>query len=123
MSDTGCECDRPTGEAFTFFCARHRCQKTRRWWELCRTRADYFRAWEEGRGPGQKPPPPTQDPPIASRANDTPARAQARKLACQQCPEGHWDAVQGFCPMIAARRCLMRSHLNGPRRVCKHWPE
>lgn len=43
-----CECSGPG------HCPRHRCTKTQHWWELCRTRADYFRLWELGRGPGQQ---------------------------------------------------------------------
>ena len=33
------------------FCDRHQCLKTEHWHNLCRTRADYFQAWEEGKGP------------------------------------------------------------------------
>ncbi len=43
-----CECKEPG------WCERHRCAKTPHWHVLCRTRADYFALWEEGRGPGQK---------------------------------------------------------------------
>jgi hypothetical protein len=35
------------------YCARHAVHKTDRWLELCRTRQDYWSAWEAGRGPGQ----------------------------------------------------------------------
>lgn len=35
------------------WCERHKCWKTRQWQKLCQTRADYRRAWDEGRGPGQ----------------------------------------------------------------------
>lgn len=44
---TKCECPHAG------FCHRHGCEKTQHWWELCQTRADYFRLWELGRGPGQ----------------------------------------------------------------------
>jgi hypothetical protein len=37
------------------WCERHKCWKTRNWVKLCQTRADYRKAWDEGRGPGQKP--------------------------------------------------------------------
>lgn len=48
--NNGCECDIQGGG----WCERHDCRKTPHWVKLCRTRPDYFRAWEEGRGPGQK---------------------------------------------------------------------
>ena len=35
------------------WCERHQCWKTRNWVKLCQTRADYRKAWDEGRGPGQ----------------------------------------------------------------------
>lgn len=44
---TECDCPAPG------FCPRHKCDKHSWWWTLCRTRPDYFMAWEEGRGPGQ----------------------------------------------------------------------
>ncbi len=44
---TDCDCVGPG------VCDRHGCTKTPHWYQLCRTRADYFRLWEEGRGPGQ----------------------------------------------------------------------
>lgn len=47
---SGCECH---PDQFPFACQRHQCHKTAHWHTLCQTRADYFRLWEEGRGPGQ----------------------------------------------------------------------
>lgn len=44
---TGCICRAPG------WCELHHCQKPEHWYHLCRTRSDYFRLWEEGRGPGQ----------------------------------------------------------------------
>ena len=44
---TTCEC------TVSGWCRRHRCGKTEHLRQLCRTRPDYFRLWEEGRGPGQ----------------------------------------------------------------------
>jgi hypothetical protein len=52
---TNCECENP-GTALYFECQRHGCRKHAAWWRLCRTREEYFRAWEEGRGPGQGKP-------------------------------------------------------------------
>lgn len=49
---TQCECPDP-GDAAYFDCKQHGCRKHARWWTLCQTREEYFRAWEEGRGPGQ----------------------------------------------------------------------
>ncbi len=37
------------------WCERHHVKKTADWIQLCKTRPAYFAAWEEGRGPGQKP--------------------------------------------------------------------
>ena len=42
-----CEC------AIAGFCKRHGVRKGAAWVALCRSRTDYFRVWEEGRGPGQ----------------------------------------------------------------------
>lgn len=38
------------------WCERHQVVKSPHWVKLCQTREDYFRAWEEGRGPGQQKP-------------------------------------------------------------------
>lgn len=48
---TDCECTEPG------WCPRHGCRKSAHWQRLCRTQADYFRLWEQGRGPGQEPAP------------------------------------------------------------------
>jgi len=56
MTDSaGCQCGGPAAGERTFFCRRHNLKKTAHWWSLCRSRDDYFRAWEEHRGPGQVP--------------------------------------------------------------------
>ena len=47
--DNNCECDILNGG----FCKRHNVHKSKKGVELCRTRPDYFRAWERGMGPGQ----------------------------------------------------------------------
>jgi cellulose synthase/poly-beta-1,6-N-acetylglucosamine synthase-like glycosyltransferase len=52
---TPCEC------AAAGFCPRHHCRKTPHWHMLCQTRPDYFRLWEEGRGPGQHLAPPPEN--------------------------------------------------------------
>jgi len=54
-----CECPDP-GDAAYFDCKRHGIRKHSHWRTLCQTREEYFRAWEEGRGPGQKPWDPSQ---------------------------------------------------------------
>ncbi len=38
------------------WCERHHVRKTADWVKLCKTRPDFFEAWEAGRGPGQKTP-------------------------------------------------------------------
>ena len=35
------------------FCSRHKCDKTRHFYELCRRDPRYHALWDEGRGPGQ----------------------------------------------------------------------
>lgn len=45
---TGCTCHGPG------YCDRHGMRKTEGWYLLCKTREDYFKLWEDGRGPGQK---------------------------------------------------------------------
>lgn len=44
-----CECTIPEGG----FCERHGIYKIPEWVRLCHMRADYRKAWDEGRGPGQ----------------------------------------------------------------------
>lgn len=51
---TGCECP-PPDDGKPFFCNRHQCRKTAHWQVLCSDDGRYFQAYEEGRGPGQKP--------------------------------------------------------------------
>jgi hypothetical protein len=36
------------------FCARHQLKKNAHWHALCKSDAAYFRAWEQGKGPGQQ---------------------------------------------------------------------
>jgi hypothetical protein len=45
---TGCECSDPG------WCDRHKCKKSDRMHQLCQTRENYWTAWENGIGPGQK---------------------------------------------------------------------
>jgi hypothetical protein len=45
---TGCVC-KESG-----WCERHQCIKTDHWVHLCQTDPDYFAAWENGTGPGQR---------------------------------------------------------------------
>lgn len=45
--------DAPCSCCAAGWCERHQCDKNEHWWQLCRTRPDYVRLWEEGRGPGQ----------------------------------------------------------------------
>jgi len=44
-----CQCTIPDGG----FCDRHKLQKSANWVHLCRTNASYWKAWEEGGGPGR----------------------------------------------------------------------
>ena len=55
---TECQClgDGPVS------CALHQCEKTAHLHRLCQTRPDYFRLWNEGRGPGQMAAPQKQSP-------------------------------------------------------------
>jgi len=48
MKKTSCTCDGPG------YCSRHNVQKTEILFKLCQQRQDYFQAWEEKRGPGQR---------------------------------------------------------------------
>jgi len=121
MTDCRDNCPIPDGGD----CPRHGIFKPAHWVRLCREKERYWQAWEEGRGPGQARPEKQAYPPrsAVSRANKTPARAQARRLACTECPDGNWNETRGFCPLVAGRPCTMRSLFNGNRLVCKHWPE
>jgi hypothetical protein len=43
-----CTCKEPG------WCERHQVHKSAHWHHLCQTREPYRRAWDEGRGPGQR---------------------------------------------------------------------
>ena len=56
-----CQCEIP--EQCTMFCERHNCEKTRCMVKLCHAGqrgespgVEYWRVWEEGRGPGHPQP-------------------------------------------------------------------
>lgn len=72
---TACQCMQPG------WCERHQCYKTEHWWELCRTRADYFGLWEEGRGPGQTSAEGARGAPAACRHRG----AMTRDVQCPSC--------------------------------------
>lgn len=74
MPATNCECTEPG------WCPRHRCHKTRRWYDVCRTRPQVFRAWEEGRGPLQKAP-----ASFPARAACVQRGTELREQACRSC--------------------------------------
>jgi len=46
---SACECTIPDGG----WCERHKLQKSANWVHLCRTNKSYWKAWEEGGGPGR----------------------------------------------------------------------
>jgi len=52
VSDCRADCPIPNGGD----CPRHGVRKTATWVRLCRTREDYWRLWEAGRGPGRQSP-------------------------------------------------------------------
>jgi hypothetical protein len=121
---TGCSCP-DDGSTETRRCERHDCIKPAHFRKLCRTRPDYFQAWEEGRGPGQPIPEaePVPEPKPRSRANDTAQRFRERRAVCHNCPENVWDTNQQICPRHAGNRCSMNKLLNSPLFKCLHWPE
>lgn len=81
-----CQCVVPEGKK-TFWCERHKCKKNLHLLHLCKTRPDYFEAWEKGRGAGQSGPADDQDhkapsnPPSLSRQAWNLARALADFVA------------------------------------------
>jgi len=48
---TGCSCEHSND---IIFCERHNVEKSSHFVDLCKYKQNYFDAWEEGRGPGQK---------------------------------------------------------------------
>jgi hypothetical protein len=71
---TACGCEQPG------WCERHQCTKTEHLHSLCRRRPDYFRLWEQGRGPGQS---------ARRRGKAAPAfpcRRLGEALRAQECP-------------------------------------
>ena len=72
---TDCECPA------SGYCKRHNVHKTNGWHELCRTKESYFRAWENGIGPGQR---------------KTPKKQVAEgKLSSADC----WKALHEYAPL------------------------
>lgn len=63
---TDCECGQPEEGRKTFLCARHNVRKTAHYQKLCSTDSGYFKAWEEGHGPGQFGKPPDTPTPAES---------------------------------------------------------
>lgn len=55
MLVTKCECK------FAGFCSRHGVEKNPKLVDLCQRKRNYFDAWEEGRGPGQRAKPSVQN--------------------------------------------------------------
>lgn len=47
IADTGCECP------LAGYCKRHNVRKNAAWHKLCTTNDNYFKTWEQGKGPGQ----------------------------------------------------------------------
>ena len=54
IATVACGCKIPDASDGWVWCERHKVKKTAHWVRLCQTRPEYFRAWEEGRGPGQR---------------------------------------------------------------------
>ncbi|MCA9046463.1 MAG: hypothetical protein KDA69_19205, partial [Planctomycetaceae bacterium] len=74
MNDERCQCEQPG------WCERHGCSKPPHFHKLCRTRPDYFRLWEQGRGPGQSPEVVHQIAPIRDRVlSERPWEGNAQK--------------------------------------------
>lgn len=87
---TGCTCTTPG------FCERHQCHKTAHWVHLCQTRPDYFKLWEEGKGPGQAV---TREP--------LKPKPKKKKYWCQGCERKHtawwaqtWDFVRAMASFV-----------------------
>ncbi|MAF25828.1 hypothetical protein CL634_09685, partial [bacterium] len=49
---TGCQCEF-NSENNVIHCPRHGCMKTKHLHKLCKTKEEYFQAWENGVGPNQ----------------------------------------------------------------------
>lgn len=106
-----CQCQ---PESFPFECSRHGCLKTEHWWELCQTRADYFRLWEEGRGPGQSRP----DEPglLRKAANYGKAVAKhvatGRKIVNEEMYQERLEICRG-CPSLDQEKMVCREKTCG----------
>lgn len=107
-----CQCQ---PDSFPFQCPRHGCRKTRHWWKLCQTRADYFRLWEEGRGPGQQRP--IREPGLLRKALNF-GRAlwrhwRNRRLRVSRRAYRQRLAVCEGCPSLDAERMVCRERKCG----------
>lgn len=81
-------CSCPIGQGIEF-CARHACEKTEHWRNLCRERPDYRLQWDEGRGLGQlvglrcnHRSTPERCPLCASKSPLTPDNERATRIFC-----------------------------------------
>jgi hypothetical protein len=68
-----CDCEYPG------WCERHKIYKSQHWVDLCKRRGKYWRAWEEGRGPGQIKPSGSHS---ADHVIDGPGSELKRILGC-----------------------------------------
>ena len=99
-----CEC------TLAGYCKRHGVVKSAEWVALCRTRAEYFRVWEEGRGPGQ-PVDPTKAK-EQSEANERQLqfyRDLWDALHTQENPTQAWFA--SWCSLVPSFGCGCQSWL------------
>jgi hypothetical protein len=138
MTPPPCDpCPLPTTGDGWFWCERHRCKKHPHWVTLCIAGEEYFRAWEEGRGPGQTRPAdaaPKQPPDPAAAASRV-----AQLAVCAECPELEDEDPPGlYCLRDVERRstggrvllrlspCQARGvfarRLQGLTAPCDRWP-
>lgn len=97
---TPCECTAPG------WCARHRCEKSRHDFELCRRRKDWFAAFEKGETMLQRPsasPPPLRDD----------CRHRGEELGTENCPTCRGNIRIKVFACELHERCSLQKALEG----------
>ncbi len=95
---TTCECTAPG------WCERHRCQKSRHDFELCRRREDWFAAFERGDTVIQRPPAPS--PPLRNNC-----RHWGEELGTEDCPSCRGNIRIKVFACNIHDRCTLRKAL------------
>jgi hypothetical protein len=100
---TGCVCQT------SGYCERHGIFKPKHWHELCRSRDDYFAAWEAGQGPGQ----------LTTAASIANEKRACRTVQMPPFRTQAWNLVTALAAFVAdGLRCVTEKQYIERLRIC-----